>query len=61
MPSLRDEKITSTVLEINLNRSRILRFSIGKVMSEAVVRIERVCSAQEPLEQSVLENLVTKS
>lgn len=61
VPPLRDEKVPSTVLDINLNRSCILRLGIEKVMSEAVVRTKRVRSAQESLEQTVLENLVTKS
>jgi hypothetical protein len=40
MPPLCDKKVASTVLDIDLNGSRILRLRIGKVMGEAVARIE---------------------
>lgn len=45
MPPLRDEKVASTIFDINLDRSCILRLAIEKVMSETVIWTERVCSA----------------
>jgi hypothetical protein len=61
MPLLRDEKVTTRILDINLNRSGILRFGIGEVVGKAVAWTEQVCSLQESRQQAVLKDLVSKS
>jgi hypothetical protein len=60
MPPLRDEKVTTSILYINLNRSCIFRFGIGKGVGEAVAWTERVCSAHESRQQAVFKDLVSK-